>query len=207
MGLAEPSRMKKQLIQLLVLAGTVFVMAPEATADSSAVTTDPWAHRTISLELNAGLGTPLGFGGVAMELTPVRYVSLVGGVGVGKTGAQVAGMLRLRAPIGRVGIEVGTGISRGAYDGPAGGTFCFDSGCPTYHYDAAKWLNLEFALDYNSVASRMYFRFFGGVGYLLNPTDCSYSDRTKLIGDCSAAPWLENERVPYLGLALGFRLK
>jgi len=60
----------------------------------------------IALEPSAGFATPLGYAGASVVFTPVRWLSLHGGVGAGAVGAQWEAGLRGRTPI-RLGRSLG----------------------------------------------------------------------------------------------------
>jgi hypothetical protein len=77
--------------------------------------TSVWATRRLALEAQIGAGAPLGFAGVALDVAPVRWLSLNAGAGTNGLGPQLAGMARLRYPLRLIGLGLGGGVSGGAY--------------------------------------------------------------------------------------------
>jgi hypothetical protein len=167
---------------------------------------DPWAHRPVSilsrLEVGGGSFGPVGVQGLLLEVTPIRWVSVVGGGGIGFDGPQVTGMVRGRLFLTRnVAVSLGFGPSAGRYvdtDEPlmdfswvgclfsgyggidGGGSNSSSASCPRYYrkeYSTAWWANTELALE-GRTGGGFEWRLFAGVGSLLNPNDGSCTSTT-----------------------------
>jgi hypothetical protein len=123
----------------------------------------------LAFEAQLGLGAPLGFAGIALDLTLYRFLSLSGGVGLGGSGLQTAAMSRIR--IFDFGSELGSilagvGYSTGPY---TWNPICIDQ-CDQRTWTRADWLNLELAAEPRpSAFTRL--RVSLGVAVLTNPSD------------------------------------
>ena len=164
----------------------------------------------VALEGHLGTGTPLGLAGVALDVTPVPWLSLNAGVGAGGSGAQFAGMARLRLAPAPVTGGIGAGVSAGRY--------AWDNQCKVYYgpcsamlrmpdiyrvWNPAIWGNAEFFLE-GRTAGRFQWRVYIGLGRILNAgsSSCTWQsiDGQRPAG-CDGTPFLG-----YFGTALGFTL-
>jgi hypothetical protein len=172
----------------LVLAHALARVAQAQGVGSSAAE-DPWNnHHRVGAELSLGVGTPLGFGGAALDLTPIPYLTLSGGFGFarnitcdGSNGPQIAFMPRARAPIGPIAIAFGAGLSLGSY--------AYQPSCPfeqdaVRQWDTAYWYNMEGSLEYR-MPSGVQFRVFLGKSLLLNGGDYRCESAISPTPDCS----------------------
>lgn len=142
---------------------------------------DAFSTHQLGLQLPLGIGMPTGLLGMALEWTPVPYLSLEAGVGWdrsfgllgdGKSGLQWSLMPRLRLPIAGVGISIGVGVSGGPYE------WC-DS-CPwengdQWDWSQAVWVNVEAALEYRWMNGIGLRALVGGAD-LTNPDDVTCQD-------------------------------
>jgi len=166
---------------------------------------DPW-HRVLSLDAQAGVGTPLGFGGVAVDATPSPYFTIGVGVGGSKSGAQGAlmGRLRILSESG-TGIAFGGGVSFGAYD--ASPLFEWDTST-RWHWSQAVWANIEMSVEHRW-PSGFELRGFWGTALLTNKTASSCSEvdleaHESLSCSGGGADGMFITEVPYMGLSLGY---
>lgn len=168
----------------------------------------------IGVEAQVGLGTPLGFGGVGVDLNLLEPLSLNAGVGVGSDGPQLALMGRARwTPNSAAAASgyTGLGASVGPYlAGPDCDAVVCDSGAelPREQWDAAVWANLELGVEQLVGAEHsVSFRGYVGLGRLLNPggselsTDyCAAGSPCGGFNGIPMQPWLI-----YVGMAVGYR--
>jgi len=187
---------------------TSWAAPPEATTAGLAPQ-NRW-QRPVALEGRLGLGTPLGFAGVALDVTPVPWMSLNIGVGQGAAGGQYAGMARVRLAPAPVTGGIGAGVSAGRYrwtnqcsalDGPCSALLQL----PAINrlWNPAIWGNVEAFLEGRS-GGRFQWRVYIGLGRLLNASSstCTWQslDGQRPTG-CDGTPFLG-----YFGTAFGFTL-
>ncbi len=171
--------------------------APIARAPSKP--TDPLWARPLAFDVHGGVGTPLGFGGMSIDLAPVRWFVVSGGLGAGKGGMQEAAMARFRAPMGHFAFSLGGGMSTGAYD--ASDTNPFGAG-ENWHWKRAFWANGEASIEFRDHTG-VELRAYVGWAHLANPV----ADGCETGGGrtCSnAAGGLLVTSFPYAGLAAGY---
>jgi hypothetical protein len=178
------------------------VARAEEPADS------PW-NRKFSLDAMAGLGTPVGFGGVVVGVTPVPWFTIEVGGGASGSGPQGALMLRARQPEG----EVRVGFAAGASVGPYQSTKTidlFDTSLNRFTWDVAVWLNAELSIE-KRWATGLEVRGFLGAGAVMNsPNSCVHHDAEAGTGEdhpCdsgTSADGLFTTVVPYIGVAVGY---
>lgn len=105
-------------MQSITIALTVAItLAFAAAAYGKEMTrpVDAWSERQFALEAHVGVGTPYGLGGLALDYTPIRWLSLNAGAGAGLDGLQSAFMLRTRYPFGRLAPTLSGGVSYGDF--------------------------------------------------------------------------------------------
>ena len=199
--------------------GSAFVvimigLAPRVTSaaspeDNPAVVAPPnrW-QKQLAYEARLGLATPLGFAGVAVDVTPVPWVSLNLGIGQGGHGAQYAGMARVRLATTPVTGGIGAGVSAGRYQ--------WDNQCKAYYgpcaamdrwpvvtrtWNPAIWGNVEAFLE-GRAAGGFQWRVYLGLGKILNAaaSRCTWQsvDGQRPNG-CD-----ESHFLGYVGTALGY---
>lgn len=163
-----------------------------------------WSIRPLSLDVIAGLGTPVGYIGGGVDVAPVNWLSVGAGMGE-STGLQIAvwGGVRL------VGNEhQALGLRAVFSTGPFEGAPWPNLGENDYWRKVrrAYWLSPEVGYELRT-SGGFDFRVFGGGAVLLNPSDATCERNGALI-DC--ADPLSGGRpnvVPYVGIALGYAFK
>jgi hypothetical protein len=112
---------------------------------------DPWAVRPVALELQLGVGAPLGYAGLAVDWSPFPFISLNAGVGLNDEGVQFAGSGRIRpfrfGHTVRVAPYVGGGISAGPYAQRQTNIFDGYFWAVQDRWDMAIWEYLETGVD------------------------------------------------------------
>lgn len=103
-----------------IMAALMWLVAATSRPAEAAEDSHPdslWTARPIAVEAHlAPIGSPIGFGGVTLEVSPASWLSLGGGAGAGVSGPQVALFGRARPWSGRhLALAVGTGLSTGKY--------------------------------------------------------------------------------------------
>jgi hypothetical protein len=162
-----------------------------------------WDDHHIGVNLALGWGTPLGAAGVAVDWTPIRWVSIEGGLGASRNwnlycwsgGSGQAGvMARGRLAYEGWGVSAGLGASTGGYhEQPS----CpFENG-NAWDWSAALWINAELAIEHRW-SSGVGLRLIAGESRLLNPSSgvCTPYD-----GACSDMPLVSRTSTPYFGLS------
>ena len=170
---------------------------------------DRW-RRPFALEGHLGVGTPRGFAGVALDMTPVSWGSLNLSIGQGASGVQYAGMARVRFSPTPVSAGVGAGASAGRY---VWDNVCtvLDGTCSAMErwpwikrvWNPAIWGNVDVFLEGRS-AARFQWRVYVGVGRQFNgaSSTCTWSSADgQRPNGCDGALFLG-----YFGTALGFTL-
>jgi hypothetical protein len=169
--------------------------------------TNRW-QRPFALEGHLGLGTPRGYAGVALDVTPVSWGSLNLSIGQGANGAQYAGMARVRfAP---------TPVTGGVGAGASAGRYVWDNQCSVLYGPCAAiqmpeitrvwryaiWGNVEAFVEGRS-AGRFQWRVYVGVARQLNggSSTCTWNWDGQRPSACDGALFLG-----YVGTALGFTL-
>lgn len=171
--------------------------------------TERW-QRPLALEGHLGLGTPRGFAGIALDVTPVPWGSLNLSVGQGANGIQYAGMARVRfAP---------TPVTGGVGAGASAGRYVWDNTCSALEgpcsamerwpwikrvWSPAIWGNVEAFVEGRS-AGRFQWRVYAGVGRQLNggSSTCKWATVDgQRPGGCDGTLFLG-----YVGTAFGFTL-
>ena len=170
---------------LLLIAG-VMASAPAARADA-------WTAAPRTLELQLGVASPLGVG-VALDVAPVRWLSVGAGVGHSATAAQVAGCVRARpwAGPGRA-LYLGAGASAGGYREPTPDETTDRVAARAY------WASPEVGVEWrgSGVAARL----FAGPTFLLNPDAVHCSGAA--VAACEAGEtW--GTAMPFGGVAIGW---
>ena len=160
------------------------------------------AEHRWAVEVPIGLGMPTGLVGIALDWSPVPYLSLQGGIGGDRTfgllgdsgGFQWSLMTRLH-PLMGLGLSFGAGFSGGPYE------WC-DS-CPfengdVWRWSHAFWFNFDAALEYRW-QSGWAFRALAGGADLLNRDDVTCEENKY---QCSGIAPARTSIQPYFGLVL-----
>jgi hypothetical protein len=180
--------------------------SPRDHSLDAAPSSDPWDTRPRSLMLAGGAGGgPLGYGGLAFDWAPTRW--LVFGAGGGYSGSGITGaiMPRLRLPLTRwFAVGFGVPFSAGPYEYVAQAPeSCPFAGCSvayktTRTWDIAFWLHLEPNIEFR-LPSGIALRLYAGRSSILN----AHGDvcTSTLTGGC---PSDLGETKYYGGVALGY---
>ncbi len=166
-------------------------LAASGSAHADDDTVSSYEARAAAVALHGGIATPLGFGGVSLQFSPLAAVAVEVGLGFGFTGVQLAGDLHFRLPLGNFApfVSLGASVSTGKLDQ--------DIGAEGYGVvmDNPVWLNAMVGLEY---------RWSGGVELRL------YGGYGKVVGYASCKPGYQDsdarceDGYPGLGLALGY---
>jgi hypothetical protein len=142
----------------------------QTTGLSADYGTSVWASRPLAIEAHLGAGSPYGMAGLALDISPLSWLSLNIGGGAGLDGAQVAGMARFRLPLGPLAPTLSLGTSFGSFK-EYGGFF----ETVRKSVDGAMWINGDLGLEYRwSTGVRL--RAFGGMGQTTRAIDCRVED-------------------------------
>jgi hypothetical protein len=153
----------------VALAGTALAAALVFPPAVRAAEVDRFDGRSLWLEAQGGWAMPLGFYGLALDLSLSREVAVSAGLGytheagygIAKQG-MVAG--RYRYPFGAGwAAAAGGGVSSGTYDQITFGSL----GRTVQRWRPAVRLNAELSLEYRPVA-QLNLRAFAGLGYIAN---------------------------------------
>jgi hypothetical protein len=176
--------------------------APPSPAAAAATGIRSSRSYVLALEPSIGVGTPLGWLGGSVVVTPHRSLALDAGLGLGSQGVQIAG--GGRTPVLRketASVWLGASWSSGRF-AQVGATTLAPS--PTGDGDILYWrrahfINVEASLE-RDLASRIGLRAFGGIGWLVNRGDAICPNR--LASErCSDMAGIASF-VPYAGVAL-----
>jgi hypothetical protein len=140
-------------------------------------------NRTFAFGLSGGLGAPLGYGGILVNVAPIKYLILEVGAGAGgRFGPAVAEMVRGGFPDGNQMFTLGLGFSQNVTT--SGIRDKFPSSTADSVPGVSHFLNIEVAYEYRFVKQRFWGRLGLGLATLLNAnkykglcgsnnTDCS----------------------------------
>lgn len=159
---------------------------------------------SLNVSMPIGLAMPLGFVGIEVTVDPLTWLSVSGGVGIAnfeEPAPSQSVMVRVR-PLDKVPLFVGAGPSRSQFTIVTNKLF-FEPSARTMHWQGVLWwANAEAGIEVPPRASRRFLmRLFVGVGRKINPDDfrCTWGC---VPGDRPPG----RDVLPYLGLALGWRL-
>ncbi len=177
--------------------GIGVLMASNARAEP-----DAYVERPLVLSAHAGLGTPLGFYGIAADLAVHSRISIEAGVGSGLVGTQVAAHVRARVVrLGTGWFAFGAGLSEGHYEHRD--PFFGIEYLPTV-VNRAYWANVELSFERRTLGG-FHVRFYFGAGAVFAGERQRCSD-----GDAGTMPCSGSARglwSPYTGVSLGYALK
>lgn len=108
---------KSRWLGLLIGCLVVGTGASRANAqDGSSEAQEPKHDRfdkTFAFGVSGGLGAPLGYGGLFVNVAPIKFLTLeVGGGTGGRFGPAIAEMVRVGVPSGRHSFSLGVGLSQ-----------------------------------------------------------------------------------------------
>ena len=159
----------------------------------------PWLRRPFAIEAQAGLGAPLGLGGIAFDYSPSAGFSANLGAGIGESthSLQLAGQLRIR-------IILAHGFAAGAEGGVAVGRYSEDLDCPNgrcppeWRWDRAIWGNVGLLLEARTDGGLAFRWSFGGAAiFNVTAAECVRCDETDEPGTWTTT-------VPYTMFAAGY---
>jgi hypothetical protein len=207
----------------VALAQEVATTAPSHESTDLEPDAEPevWS-RLLAVYLTAGFGTPVGYGGLELEVSPHPVVAVAVGIGIGSgtatlcpwpgtaTGVvcdgpfsdrvQYALMTRLRPLRGEtVALLVGAGVSAGGYSWDE-----LNTDGPTHKSaDHAVWVNGEVGVEYRAPIG-FEARGFAGFAHMLNPGTLECLDiRAR---HCEEDHQGDGEWLIYLGGSVGWAL-
>jgi hypothetical protein len=176
---------------------------------------DAFRAQPFAVELQTGIGNPLGVVGLALDYAPVPVLALNAGVGVSASGVQWAAGARVRVfrfanrrHSSHFAIVCGVGIAGGAFDtqrqdplfqslDEAGGDG--EDPPPHFHFDQALWVTTDVGFEMRFGPHFMLRPEFG-LTKLLNP-----GDGTEVRGQLGETPDPVDDSVgPYVALNLGY---
>ena len=184
-------------LTLLVCALPMLVATTRDAAADGVTTADAFTDRPFAIVLIAGATTPVGLGGVALEGTPVRWLTIGAGAGMSSGGVQVAWMPRVRFYTGEHhGWSIGAGVSGGKYNGcPPCGANATGNEAESHATGWAWWANFDVGLEGRSSESGFTYRVFAGVARPFGGCLGGYGE------ECAGGGVL-----PMLGIAVGSML-
>jgi len=151
----------------------IALIALAALTSAAALADEPspaWKD-VLALEGHLGVGTPTGFAGLALDLTPHPKFSLNLGVGRGLVALQLAAMGRFRPFF--ITPNLATGIGAGVSGGDTGTLNVQDS--RDLRFDKAIWANGELFLELRR--GRFHLRPYAGVAWRVHHSGCTYVDK------------------------------
>lgn len=191
------ARLAQMLGMRPVLIGIGLLMSSTANAEP-----DAFVERPLALTAQAGVGTPLGFYGIAADLALRSDVSIEAGVGRGLVGTQVSAQVRARVvPLGANWLALGAGLSEGHYEHRD--PFYGIEYMPTV-VDRAYWANVELSIERRTLQG-FDVRVYAGAGAVFAGERQRCSDNDAGTVPCSGSArglW-----APYIGLSVGYALK
>jgi hypothetical protein len=181
--------MQRLTLAAVLVAGSCHVAHAEEAAPPAS---PPTPHLVFSGVL--GVAMPLGEAGFELEAQLTRWFGVSGGVGVSRSGPQLAMMARARVPVNdAAGVYFGVGGSLGRYEWIE---LVFDDAAKKT-WERAYWLNGEVGVE-RAFYEKWRFRFFGGIGRVVNDNAYTCNDE-----HCMNDHVDDGKSQKYLGLSLG----
>jgi hypothetical protein len=178
--------------------------SPDLAAAAPA-SVSPW-RKPFAIEGHVGLGTPLGLIGVALDMTPMPWVSFNLGLGEGVDGTQYEAMARVRVAPAAVTGGIGAGASSGKYASNSDSCWWSCAAIERFPYtyrewNTAVWGNAEAFVEGRS-GSGFQWRVYVGIGRLMNASasTCSFGPLGSPKPSACDAPMATG----YVGTALGY---
>lgn len=188
-----------------MVAGIALAVVLASASGARADENDRFAGRSLWLEAQGGSAMPLGYYGLALELSLFRALTLSAGVGFAfeaSFGANTQKMIaaRYRYPF-RAGwaVAVGGGTSFGTLIQ----TVSSSTGSTDYRWSPAIRMNAELSLEFRPVAT-FSLRAFAGLGLIVNDPTCWYVGAFE--GPCDANHRDDNRTPMFFGVALAQQL-
>jgi hypothetical protein len=159
---------------LLLLCPTAALAMPPPEVESPL-----YGRHHLAVELQAGAGTPLGVGGLALSVDLRKQIALEAGAGWSVDGPQAALMTRFRRVTGPWGAGLGVGGSVGPYKHGWDDVDPLTGKANNVHQEASWhpgwWINVEGFTEWRGLSG---WRVRGGAGFawLLNRAGCVGTD-------------------------------
>lgn len=151
----------------------------------------PSSHPVAAVEGIVGLGTPLGYLGASLAVSPVPWLTVHGGVGAGQQGSQIEAGARARIKLHRSAyVTSGLSWSTGAYAGYTA----------EFYWERAHFANLTLGVE--SWSGRLSVRPFVGLGAALGEA-VTFRSQCPQRG---CRPGLDERAFLFAGIAVGFGL-
>ena len=196
----NPSRKATPGIALIVLSTLTSVSA--LAGEPSPAWNDP-----LAIEGHLGIGTPTGFAGLALDLTPHPQISIEVGAGRGLYALQLAAMARVRPFFISAGLA--PGIGAGVSGGDTGTLNVQDT--RDLRFEKAIWVNGELFLELRR--GRFHLRPYAGVARRVHHSGCTFVEKQANTTepcsniDPSEVAMLDDWRtILYTGVAIGLKL-
>jgi hypothetical protein len=161
---------------------------------------DAW-DQAVALTGDVGFGTPLGNVGAEIDYSPLSFLAIQGGIGVGK-GLQAAGGVRVRPARGNVtAFGIGVGFSLGHSD-LVDPSIAHPESAVTYEYRPGYFVNIDLFVEHRW-SSHFVMREFLGYARVLNrhpDAVCPDSSSSCRSGEMSKGL----AGTPYIGMAFGY---
>ena len=198
-------------VALALLVGPLF--APSAAAAQDRQDPEPevsdegdvW-DRVLAGQVTAGLDTPFGVAGGAIEISPIRYFVFYVGGGVSRSGGRVAGGVRGQAPVGNAAIGLSLGLGGGSQDWESrtGEDEAFRT---SRHWDLALFFHGGLSAEYRW-DSGLFGRIAFGIDALLTPEadTCSRGEAGAQESCGVSADGLAKPVRGWAGLTVGYAL-
>jgi hypothetical protein len=138
-----------------------------AAAPVESTKKDDAFNRTFAFGVSGGMGSPLGYGGLLVNVAPIKYLILEVGAGAGgRFGPAVAEMVRGGFPDGNQMFTLGLGLSQNITT--SGIRDKFPAATSDSVPGISHFLNIEAAYEYRFVKQRFWGRLGVGLATLLN---------------------------------------
>jgi len=172
------------------------------TASNANAEPDAYVERPLALCAQVGLGTPLGFYGIAADYAVHPNISIEAGVGSGLVGTQVAAQVRARvAQLDSNWLSLGVGVSEGHYEHRE--PFFGIEYAPTV-VDRAYWANAELSFERRTLGGFQVRAYAGAGAVFAGERQRCYDGDAGTMPCSGSARGLWN---PYIGISLGYALK
>ncbi len=174
-----------------------------------AAETDPFEGRSLRLEAQAGRAMPLGYYGLALDLSLFRELALSAGIGFSYEASFGTYTQKMIASRYRYPLAAGWAVAAGG--GMSFGTLIqtvSTSGASTdYRWWPAVRVNAELSVEYRPAAS-VDLRAFAGLGYIVNEPTCWYVEggTGTFEGPCDSSHRGDIRAPVFFGVALAHEL-
>jgi hypothetical protein len=189
------------LVSVVLMTGTVSAQASEDPEPEVSTPADPY-DRLLAASVTLGIDTPYGIAGAALELSPVRYLGIYAGGGIGREGPRFVAGLLPHFPVGHLSVGLMLGVEGGPFDWDSQGD---EQTTTRRHWDFALFFNTGVTFEYrwdNGLFGRLAF----GAEKLITPGEadlCQFPDGS----DCGPVTGNGNAYTPvrgWAGLTVGY---